>query len=83
MLVLDDVGFIKALLLTSLSPSTLTHYMGSRLYIFIVLWRFHALMVGFLTYDSENTPISPDCQTLQVTRLQLIYLYLSKYIMLP
>jgi hypothetical protein len=36
MLMLDDEGFLKALLLANLVPSTPTHYLGSRLEIFIV-----------------------------------------------
>jgi hypothetical protein len=83
MLTLDDVGFSKVLLLTSLVPSASTHYLGLRLEIFIVPYSLHALMVDFLVDNSRNAPMSPNFHTLQVTWLQLIHSYLSKCTMVP
>ena len=47
-----DGEFPKALLLVKFAPSTSTHYMGSKLNIFVIPRGLHTLMTGSLVYDS-------------------------------
>jgi len=62
-LVLSDVGFLKAHLSTSLSPSTSTPYLGYRLESILSTWRLACLNGKFSRWQSWeyiNVPWSPD-----------------------
>ena len=56
----DDGGFLKAFLLTSLGLSTSTHYLGPRLESLIVPWGLYTLMTSSLVDNHGNTSMSLD-----------------------
>jgi hypothetical protein len=52
---------------------TSSHYLESRLRNSLVPWSLHASMVGFLTFDSGFTSLTPDRKIPSDVRLQLIH----------
>ena len=58
---------------TSLVPSTPTHYPETRLRNYLVPWNLHASIVGFLTSDSGFSSLTPDREITLNVRPQLIY----------
>jgi hypothetical protein len=46
--------------MTSLVPSTSTHYPETRLRNYLVPWNLHASMAGFLAFDSGFSLLTPD-----------------------
>jgi hypothetical protein len=58
---------------TSFVPSTLAHYLESRLRNYLVPWSLHASMAGFLAFDSGFTSLTPDRNIPSDVRLQLIH----------
>ena len=59
-LVLDDVGFLKAHLPTSLTPPTSTLYLEMRLEIIVVPWNLHALIVYLFANNHGDASLSLD-----------------------
>jgi hypothetical protein len=57
----------------SFVPSTLAHYLESRLRNSLVPWSLHASMASFLAFDSGFTSLTPDRKILSDVRHQLIY----------
>jgi hypothetical protein len=62
MLILDDVGFLKAFLLVGLVPLNSTLYLGSRSRDIIIPWNLYASMTSFLTDSSGDALIPPEYQ---------------------
>jgi hypothetical protein len=62
--------------LTSLFPSTPTHYLGIRLRNHLVLWNMHALMAGLFSVDRGFTSLVLDREISLSARLQLIHSHL-------
>ena len=67
-LVLTDVGFLKAHLSTSLSPSNSAPHLGYRLEFILSTGGLHALMASSLADNHGNSSMFIDCQILQVAR---------------
>jgi hypothetical protein len=67
----------------SFVPSTLAHYLESRLRNHLVPWSLHASMAGFLTFDSGFTSLNPDRKIPSNVRLQLIYSHSMDCIIVP
>jgi hypothetical protein len=57
----------------SFIPSTSTHYPETRLRNSLVPWNLHASMVGFLTFKSGFTSLTPDQNIMSSVRIQLIH----------
>jgi hypothetical protein len=58
---------------TSLFPSTPTHYPGMRLRNHLVPWNLHALMAGLFAFDRGFTSLIPDREIPPSARLHLIH----------
>jgi hypothetical protein len=61
---------------TSLVPSTPTHYPETRLRNYLVPWNLHASMAGFLVFDSGFSLLTLDWEVPSNVRPQLIYSHL-------
>ena len=59
--------------MTSLVPSTSSHYPGLRLRNYLVPWDLHASMASFFSFDSGFTSLDPDRDIPSSVPLQLIY----------
>ena len=82
-LALNDVGFLKAHLSTSLSPSTSAPHLGYRLEFILSTWRLAWLNGNFSCWQSWefiNVPWSSD---LQVARHQHIYSHFARCTWVP
>ena len=64
-------------------PLTSAHYPESRLRNSLVPWSLHALMVGFLAFDSGFTSLTPDRKIPSDVRHQLIYSHSMDCTMVP
>jgi hypothetical protein len=83
MLILDDVGSLKAFLLVGLVPSTSTLYLGSRSRDIYNALELVCLNDRFPVDSSGDALMPPDYQILQVTRLQHIHSCLTGCIKVP